>query len=92
MEEDLKRDTILGSLALKERREKEYATLYSNYVHFSHDDQIARAEIPERYDPSYITFVHREDWDKPYVKEAMERIVSQQLSSILSTRNWKSLL
>lgn len=76
MEEDLKRDTIPGSLALKERREKEYATLYSNYVHFSHDDQIARAEIPERDDPSYITFVPREDWDKPYVKEAMEREIT----------------
>ena len=53
-----------------------FATLFSNSVHFSHDDQIARAEIPERDDPSYITFVPREDWDKPYVKEAMEREIT----------------
>ena len=65
-----------GSPALKERREKEFATLYSNYVHFTHDDQIAKAEIAEREDPTYITFVPKEDWDKAFVKEAMEKEIA----------------
>ena len=62
-----------GSPKLKERRDKEYATLYSNYVHFVNDKQIERAERAEIDNPTYMVFIPKEDWAKPFVIEAMEK-------------------
>ena len=62
-----------GSPKLKERRDKEYATLYSNYVHFVDDRQIEKAERAEIDNPTYTVFIPKEDWTKPFVIEAMEK-------------------
>ena len=63
-----------GSPTLKERRRKEYSALYTiNYAAFEDNDQVNRAEKAEAEDQSYVVFIPKEDWDKPFVKEAMDK-------------------
>ena len=56
------------------RRNKEHSVLFTtNYAAEEHADQILRAEKAERMDNSYVVFIPKEDWDKPFVQEAMEK-------------------
>ena len=61
-----------GSPRLKGR--KEYSALYNvNYAAWEETDQNNRAERAEAEDQSYVVFIPKEDWDKPFVQEAMEK-------------------
>ena len=64
------RATESSSPRLNARKEREYSTMYTNCAHFSHEDQIARAE---KADNSYVVFIPKEDWDKPFMVEAKEK-------------------
>ena len=52
------------------RRQKDVDTYLTYYTY---QDQISRAEKAEKEDTSYVVFIPKEDWDKPFVKEAKEK-------------------
>ena len=51
-------------------RQKEVDT-YLTY--FTYADQISRAEQAEKVDETYVVFIPKEDWDKPFVVEAKDK-------------------
>ena len=42
-------------------------------TYFTYADQITRAEEAERVDETYVVFIPKEDWEKPFVLEAKEK-------------------
>ena len=56
------------------RKDKEYSALYTlNYAAYEGEDQIKKAEAAEKEDNSYVVFIPKEDWDKNFVLEAMDK-------------------
>ena len=59
----------LASPKLK-NRQKEVDT---HLTYFTYADQISRAEQAEKIDETYVVFIPKEDWDKPFVVEAKDK-------------------
>ena len=53
------------------KRSQKDVNTYLTY--YTYQDQISRAEKAEKEDTSYVVFIPKEDWDKPFVKEAKEK-------------------
>ena len=42
-------------------------------TYYTYTDQITRAEKAEKLDNTFVVFIPRDQWDKPFVKEAKEK-------------------
>ena len=63
-----------GSSSPKLRSRRQNAKHVNTYLtYYTYADQISRAEKAEQEDISYVVFIPKDQWDKPFVKEAKER-------------------
>ena len=62
--------TESSSPRLRPRRQEDVNTFLTYYTY---QDQIGRAKKAEIEDTTYVVFIPKEDWKKPFVKEAKEK-------------------
>ena len=66
-------------LKRRENQQEHNVLFTTNYAADEHSDQIQRAEKAENMDESYVVFIPKKDWDKPFVAEAKEKEINNFL-------------
>ena len=61
-------------LKLRTKKQNRHVNTYLTY--YSYSDQIERAEKAEKADTSYVVFIPKDQWDKPFVVEAKEKEIT----------------
>ena len=61
-------------LKLRTKKQNRHVNTYLTY--YSYSDQIERAEQAEKADISYVVFIPKDQWDKPFVVEAKQKEIS----------------
>ena len=74
-----RRSPKAGASPRLKKREEHNVLFTTNYAAYEHCDQIQRAEKAEKMNKSYVVFIPKQDWDKPFVVEAKEKEINNFL-------------